>query len=326
MLTTGNLKTVWLLLFVALGHIEPATAAPADYPNKRIQIIVPWSPGTAVDVVARFFAAELTTDLGMPVTVENRPGANSNIGTEFVARSPADGYRVLVTGSSFFINQALMKDVRFDVQRDFRPVARLAAQQIVMVVPVSSPFLTLREFLEFARKNPGKLNYGSSGSGSATHLAGSLFSRMAEVDLRHIPYSSSSQLTVDTISGAISSSFQSLPAVTSLVEENKLRALGVSGTSRSARLRNVPTVAEGGVPGYVTSSWTGAFVRADTPDQIVDKLAGAMLRVSAKPAYADLLLRQGLDRDVVGPEWSKAIPAELHHWAELVAKSGAKAD
>jgi len=313
------------LAMLAAAVVGPTNAQAEDYPSRRIEFIVPWAAGSAVDVVARASAQSLEAAWKVPVTVDNRPGANSIIGSNTVKNAKPDGYQVLVTGAPFLINQFLVKEVGYDPLKDFKPVARLCLTELIMVVPGNSPFNNLKDLIAFAKKNPGKLSFGSNGNGSTTHLSGSMLSTIAGIELLHVPYKSGGQALTDTISGQLSINFLAIPTAIAQIKAGQLKAIGVTGTARSQLLPDVPTIAEAGAPGFDVVSWVGAFVPKDTPDAVVQKLSSELLSNAASAQFKEMLLQQGLEPGVeAGNKWD--LKSEVGHWASVVKASGVVAE
>ncbi len=242
----------------------PASAQ-QDYPTKTVRIIVPFAPGGSTDIFARYIADKLAPALGQPVVVENRAGAGGNIGAEAVARAAPDGYTLLMaTTGVMSINNALYPNMTYDAGKDFEPVIFVASITNVLVVPPELPANSVRELIALAKEKPGSLSFGSSGAGSSTHLSSELFKSMAGIDILHVPYKGSSQALTDLIAGRISMIIDNMPGAISFIKAGRLRALGVTGSKRSPALADVPTIAEAGLPGYESLSWSGIAVPTGT--------------------------------------------------------------
>lgn len=314
-----------------LGLLGAAAAMPGlgfaqeKFPGRRIEFIVPWAAGTAVDVVARVVGQDLEGDWGQAVTVDNRTGANSIIGSEYVARAKPDGYTVLLTGAPLLINPSLVANPTYDPIKDFTPVARMCLTQLILVVPSSSPFHTINDIVEYAKQNPRQVSYGTNGNGSTTHLSGALVGTLGGVELKHVPYKSGAQALTDTLSGQLSMSFMAIPTAAGLLKDGQLRAIGLSGKVRSRSLPDVPTLDESGLPGFEVVSWVGAFLPSGVAPEIAAQYSDKMREIAATPEFDARLLEQGLDPGFIGSEWAQTLPDEVKMWAELVAKSGAAA-
>ena len=312
-----------ILIALLVCLFAPLGAIAQDYPSKPILIIVPFSPGTAVDYVARLVAMSLGGQFKVGVTVDNRMGASGQIGTAAVAKANPDGYTLLFTSPAHYINKSLP----YDTVTDFRPVMRMSNAQLVLVVPKSSPVSSQAELIAHVRARPGKLSYASAGSGSATQLPAALFNSMVDLDMIHIPYKSGAQALTDVISGEV---FMTSTAVTTAlphIRAGTLKAISVTGATRSRSLPEVPTVAEGGLPGYEFVSWNGLLAPAATPGGVVAKLEAAMMKLAAAPDYLERLLAAGLESEPLGARaFAERLQKEIPEWEKLVRISGAKAE
>ncbi len=312
----------------------PALAALAlgaqaqTFPNKPIRLVCPFPPGGAVDIASRAVAHELTQSLGQPVTVDNRPGAGGNIGAEIVAKSPADGYTLLMTTSGIMaINPALYSKLPFDPLKDFSPVSMVVSLNNVLVVNPSLPFKSVKDVIAAAKAQPGKLTYASSGNGTSIHLSGELFKSMAGVDMLHIPYKGSAPAVTDLLAGQVNMMFDNIPSSLPHIKAGKLRALAVTGSKRSQLLPDLPTIAEAGVPGYDSYVWFGVVAPAGTPADMVQKLNAAIAKAAASPAFRGRLTEQGYDIVTSTPEqMTDSIRGELAKWGKIVKASGARVD
>ena len=262
---------------VAVTAFLTATLANAAYPDRPIRLIVPVAPGGAVDVVGRIVAQKLGAQLGQNVVVDNRPGANYIIGTEVVARAPADGYTLLTTAGGHTINPVVYKKLPYDTFRDFTPISHICnSSGLVIVVHPSVPINSLQQLIDFAKTNPGKMIYVSAGWGNSTHIAGEQFQAMAGVKLTHVPYRSAGPAISDLIGGQVPLMFGPSPVVVPLVQAGRLRPLAFTGLKRSPQLPNVPTVDESGLKGYESTGWYGLYGPRGMPRPIVDKLNAAV--------------------------------------------------
>jgi tripartite-type tricarboxylate transporter receptor subunit TctC len=247
-----------LLLVVCLSFATWSSAQ-AQYPNRPVSLVVPYTPGTGIDIIARTLGQKLTTRWGQGVVVDNKPGASGNIGSEFVARAPADGYTLLVTATSLVTNAALNRNLRYDPVKSFAPVGLLATGTMSLIVSNSTPAATVQEFVALAKKRPGELNYGSSGNGTPQHLTMELFKLEAGIEVTHIPYKGTAGAVNDVIGGRVNAMFMPIHTALPYVNQNEMRMLAVVAPERSAVVRVVPTMAEAGFPGVQVENWYGLF-------------------------------------------------------------------
>jgi tripartite-type tricarboxylate transporter receptor subunit TctC len=316
---------------LTLGFIFAALATGAlaqAFPNKPIRIVVPFPAGGTTDVLARAAAQKLTDTLGQPALVDNRPGAGGNIGAELVAKSPPDGYTLLMgTVGTHAINPALYPKLPYDHVRDFAPVILVAGVPNVLVVNPSLPVNSVQELVAYAKANPGKLNFASSGSGTSIHLSGELFKTAAGLSMTHVPYKGSSPALMDLIGGQVQLMFDNLPSALPQIKAGKLKALGVTSRERAPALPDVPTIAESGFPGFEASSWFGLLAPAGTPQPVIAKLNVEVAKWLASPEAKEKLLAQGANAAGGTPEdFAKHIAAETAKWQKVVKESGAKVD
>jgi tripartite-type tricarboxylate transporter receptor subunit TctC len=312
----------------ALSLAPLAAQAQAAYPSKPITIIVPFSAGGTTDILARVVGQFMSTDLGQPVVVDNRAGAGGNIGGQAAARATPDGYTIFMgTVGTHAINQALYKKMPFDPIKDFAPLSRVAMVPNLLVANPSQPYKNVKELIAYAKANPGKVNFGSSGAGSSIHLSGELFKQMAGVDMQHVPYRGSAPAVSDLLGGQISIMFDNMPSAIPHVKGGKLRPLAVTTAKRSPALPDVPTIAESGVPGYEATSWFGLLAPAGTPAPVIAKLNASILKALANPEVKKKLAEQGAEAAGEKPEQFAAfIVAETAKWGKVVKESGATAD
>jgi len=306
-----------------------ATAASAQtYPTKPIRLVVPFPPGGATDILARDVAQKLTEAWGQQVIVDNRPGAGGNIGSELVAKSAPDGYTLeMGTVGTHAINASLYAKMPYDHVKDFVPVILVAGVPNVLVVNPAVPANSVAELIAYAKANPGKLNFASSGNGTSIHLSGELFKFMAGVQMTHVPYKGSAPALQDLIGGQVQLMFDNLPPSLPQIKAGKLRALAVTSLARAPALPDVPTMAEAGLPGYEASSWFGVLAPAGTPPAIVTKLNAEIAKWLATPEAKEKLSKQGANAAGGTPEdFAKHIAAETAKWAKVVKDSGAKID
>ncbi len=312
----------------ATAALLPLSAGAQNYPAKTITIIVPFAAGGTTDILARIVAQGMGSELGQPVVVDNRAGAGGNIGGQLAARAPADGYTLFMgTVGTHAINAALYKKMPFDPIKDFAPLTRVANVPNLLVANPSQPFKTVPELIAYAKAHPGKINFGSSGSGSSIHLSGELFKSMAKVDMQHVPYKGSAPAVTDLLGNQIAIMFDNMPSAIQHVRSGKLRAIAVTTATRSPELPDVPTVAESGVPGYEATSWFGMFAPAGTPAPVVAKLNATIVKVLAQPEIKKKLAEQGAEAAGETPEQFAAfIQKESVKWGKVVKESGASVD
>jgi len=311
--------------FVALCFAAPALGQ-ADYPSRPVKVIVPLAAAGTGDTLARTVAEGMAGLLGQPFVVENRPGAGGLVGTEFVAASAPDGYTVLAVSPSHVINPALHQKKTYDPLA-FEAITLIANTHQILVAHPSAPFATLKELIAYDRGNPGKLNYGSAGTGSATHLNMELFQALAGTRITHVPYKGSTQARQDVVGGQIQLAMDGLLPVLPLIRDGKLKPLALASTRRSKIAPEIPTIAEAGVPGYASDTWYGLVAPGKTPKEIVAKLNAAAVKALASPAVHERLLKLGAEP--VGSssgEFRALLAAEQKQWAKVVKDSGAKLD
>jgi len=294
------------------------------WPSRGIRIIVPFAPGGSTDVFARLVGDRLSTALGQSVVVDNRAGAGGNIGAEAVAKAPPDGYTLLMaTTGVMAVNNAMYKNLAFDAEKDLKPVIYIASITNVLIVPADSPLKSVGDVIAAAKAAPGKLSFASSGSGSSTHMSAELFRLMTGTELLHIPYKGSGQAMPDLISGRVSMMFENMPGVVGNIKAGKVRVLAVTGLQRTPALPDVKTVAESGVPGYESLSWSGIAAPAGTPPEIVARLNREINAILATPEMKQKLAEQGAEAVGGTPEaFSAHIARERVKWAKVVRDAG----
>jgi len=306
----------------------PAVYAQAVYPTKPIRIVVPFPAGGTTDILARAVGQKLTETNGQPVLIDNRPGAGGNIGAELVAKSPPDGYTLLMgTVGTHAINPSLYAKMPYDHQKDFAPVILVAGVPNVLVINPSVPANSVQELIAYGKANPGKLNFASSGSGTSIHLAGELFKTMSGVQMTHIPYKGSAPAIADLLGGQVQIMFDNLPSALPQIKAGKLKALAVTSAQRATALPDVPTIAEAGLPGFEASSWFGLLAPAGTPKEVIVKLNTEVAKWLASPEAREKLAAQGAIAAGKTPEdFTQHIVAETAKWQKVVKESGAKVD
>ncbi len=321
-MNTNRVKTaVAVLLALAAGAAQAQA-----WPSKPIRYIVPFPPGAFNDTLARIMSAELPKALGQPVLVENRPGGNTIIGTEAAAKSAPDGYTLFGAALPFAVIQSLYK-TSFDVTRDFAPITLAGTTPNLLVANPGAPVSSVKELIAFARANPGRLNYASTGNGTSNHLSFELFKAMTKTFIVHIPYKGSAPAVTDLIAGQVQVMFDNTPNVLPHVRAGKLKALAVSSKSRSKLAPEVPTVDEAGVPGYDVTVWFGILAPAGTPKAIIDRLNAEMVKVIRTPEITDRFLKAGVDPVAGTPEaFSGYLKSEVGRWAKVIQDAGIKAD
>jgi tripartite-type tricarboxylate transporter receptor subunit TctC len=304
-----------------LGVLAGNAWAQSDYPNRPVKIVVPVAAGGGVDTIARVYAAHMSKAMGQQYYVENRAGAGNIIGIEAVARSPADGYTLLVGAPTITLNHFVYKKLPYDVERDFTPVSQLVSIPNVLVVHPSLQLDTLAKFVAAAKQRPGQINYASAGVGSSLHLATELFKHMAGIDLVHVPYRGVGPAMQDLVAGHVNSMISNLLSARAQITEGKLNALGVTSLKRAPAVPNVPTMSEAGLTGYEVINWFGLFVPAGTPQPIVDRLQAGAATVLFAPETRDRLSGEGADPVASKPaEFAAFVKAEMVKWA-AVAKA-----
>lgn len=317
------------LAFMALAAtsigVVPAVQA-QSYPARTVKIVVPFGAGGPADVYARVLAQSLSDDLKQSFIVENRPGAGSIIGTDMVAKSPPDGYTLLLMSNTHTTNESLIANKPFELMRDFVAVAPINYSDLIMVVHPSVPAKNLAEFIALAKKEPGKLNYASSGPGTPYHMAGELFKAMSGTDIVHVPHKASGEARNSVLGGHVQMMFDAVPTMLNNVKAGQVRALGTTGETRSALTPDLPTVAEAGVPGYEATIWLGLMAPKGTPDDVVNKLNEEVRRIVAKPAVKEAWQKQGAAPMSMTPkEFDAYLRKDIEKWAKVVKLSGAKA-
>ena len=328
MQTTRRYVCVMLAGIATMAFAAIAGAQTPSYPTKPIRLVVPFPAGGATDILARAVAQKLTEAWGQAVVVDNRPGAGGNIGSELVAKAAPDGYTLeMGTVGTHAINASLYAKMPYDHVKDFAPVILVAGVPNVLVVNPSVPANSVQELVAYAKANPGKLNFASSGSGTSIHLSGELFKVMAGVQMTHIPYKGSAQALQDLIGGQVQLMFDNLPPSLPQIKSGKLRALGVTTAARSAALPDTPTIAESGLPGFEASSWFGVLAPAGTSPVIIAKLNAEIAKWLATPEAKEKLVAIGANIAGGTPEdFARHIAAETLKWAKVVKDSGAKVD
>lgn len=318
----------WLATgLLAWGVAAVAQAQPSEFPNRPIRIVVPFAAGGATDVIARLVGKRVSDLLGQPVVIENKAGANGNIGALAVARGPADGYTLLMATSSHAINATLYRKLDYRLTSDFMGLSNLASVPLLLVVNPSLPVNTPAELASYARANDGKVNFASGGAGTAAHLAGEKFNTMANVRMVHVPYKGGALAQNDLVGGQVQAMFANLPEVLTQVQAGRLRPLAVTGDARRSALPAVPTFTQAGFASMDARSWFGLFAPAATPAPVVTRLSAAIAEAVADPAVQARLKDMGADP--IGDQsaaFQKFVAQEVERWGVLVQRSGATLD
>ena len=314
-----------VLPLLCLAAASGSTHA-ADYPTKPVKWVVPYAPAGTTDVLARIVAQWLTEHMGQSFIIENKPGAGNNLGTEFVANAPPDGYTMLLVNPANGINATLYKNLTFNFIRDIAPVAGIVRTPNVMEVTPKLPVKTVAEFIAYCKANPGKINMASSGSGTSVHLSGELFKAMTGCSMLHVPYKGAGPALTDLMGGQVDVIFDNLPSSVGHIKGGKIRALGVTSQEREPSMPDLPTVGET-VPGYEATAWFGIGMPKGTPKDIIDKINAEVNRALADPQMKERLAELG-GKPIPGTpaDFGKTIAAETAKWEKVVNSSGAKVE
>lgn len=315
--------------FVVLGVAAIAGAAVAadTYPSRPVRLIVPNAAGGNADLVGRIVAEGLTTRLGVQVIVDNRPGASSIIGTELAVKAPPDGYTILLVANTFAVNATLVAKLPYDSLRDLAPISLVAQTPQVIVASPAVPVKSLKDLIALAKAKPGTLNYGSTGVGSSANMAGALLNVMANIQLVHVPYKGTAQLLTETMAGHLHLAIPSLTSSISHIRSGKLRVLGVTSSARSTQFPELPTIAEGGVPGYQAVIWTGIAAPRATPPALLERLSREVVAAMRAPEAVERY--RGLGAETIGStpaEFAKFLRSEIEQFARVIRESGLKTE
>ena len=305
---------------IALFAAALPCAHSQSWPSRAIRIVVPFAPGGSTDIFARLVGDRLATALGQPVVIDNRPGAGGNIGADAVAKATPDGYTLLMaTTGVMAINNAMYKNLSYDAEKDLKPVIYIASITNVLIVPADSPLKSVGDVIAAAKAEPGKLSFASSGSGSSTHMSAELFRLMTGTELLHIPYKGSGQALPDVISGRVSMMFENMPGAVGHIKGAKVRVLAVTGLQHTPALPDVKTVAESGVPGYESLSWSGIAAPAATPPEVIARLNREINAILTNPDMRQKLAEQGAQAVGGAPEaFGEHIGRERQKWSKVV--------
>ncbi len=315
------------LLVLLAASAFSLSAAAQQFPTRPVKLVVGFTPGGGVDIAARTLAPKLSELIGQPVIVENKPGAGTNIANEFVAKSAPDGTTLLVNTPAVAINMSLYRNLPFDTLRDFAPVSIFSESPNILVVNAKSSATSMKEFLAYARANPGKLNYSSAGAGTTQHLCAELLKLRTGISMVHVPYKGTAPSLTALIAGEVDVTFSNIPAVLQHVKNGRLRPLASTGTKRAAMMPEVPTMKEAGVDGVEVTVWYGVLAPAATPKDMVAGLSGAVAKAAHDPEMTKRLAAEGAEP--VGnsaEEFGRILREEVAKWAEVVKASGARAN
>jgi tripartite-type tricarboxylate transporter receptor subunit TctC len=308
----------WIALLAA-PVLFAGSALAQTYPTKPIRMIVPFAPGGGTDVIARLLATQMSQSIGRQVLVDNRAGANAIIGTEIVARAPADGYTLLFVSSPHSINPGLYPKLPYDTLKDFAPVSQAASSPYVLVVHASLPVKNVRDLIALAKARPGQIDYGSGGSGSSAHLAAELFKDMAGIDLREIPYKGAGPALAAVVAGEAALVFGNALTVKPHIQSGRVRALGIASAQRSVAAPELPTIAESGVPGYRADAILGMLAPAKTPRPVIELLNAEVHKAMRAPEMTERMKSLGVDVALTTPEgFGQVIESEMQRWGKVV--------
>jgi tripartite-type tricarboxylate transporter receptor subunit TctC len=323
----ASVRSVTVICLTAFFCLLGQSAVAQQYPSKVVRIIVPFGAGGPADIYARFLAQRLQESLGQPFVVEDRPGAGSIIGTDAVAKSPADGYTLLVMSNTHTVNETLVPKKPFVLMRDFVPIAPINYSDLLLVVHPSLPVKSVKELIALARAKPNALNYASSGTGTPYHMAAELFKSMAKVGIVHVPHKSSGDARTSVMSGQVEMMIDAITTMAPIAKSGRVRALATTGKQRSSIMPDLPTVSEAGVPGYEATIWIGMMAPAGTPRPIVDRLNAEITRIVSRPEVKKAWSQQGAVPLMMTPdEFGKFLNSDIAKWAKIVKLAGAQPD
>lgn len=322
------MKTQMMVILMACCTLPSVLAQSADYPVRPITMIVPFTPGGGTDIMARLVADKLGRGLGQPVVVENKAGAGGTIGTELAARSEPNGYTLMMGSvSTISINPSLYKKLNINPIKDLAPIGLFASTPSVIAVPNNLPVNTLQELIAYAKSNPGKVNFGSAGSGTSHHLAGELFKQQAGVDAQHVPYKGSAPALLGLMRGDVQFLIANMPSLKPAIDSKQIKPLAMTSLERSAQFPDYKTANESGLPGFEVIVWYGIFAPAGTPEAIINRLNGELRKITAMPDVRKRLTEEGADAINSSPrEFAQRIQKDYETWKKVVDSSGAKAD
>jgi len=322
------MKTQMMVILMACCTLPSVLAQGADYPVRPITMIVPFTPGGGTDIMARLVADKLGRGLGQPVVVENKAGAGGTIGTELAARSEPNGYTLMMGSvSTISINPSLYKKLNINPIKDLAPIGLFASTPSVIAVPNNLPVNTLQELIAYAKANPGKVNFGSAGSGTSHHLAGELFKQQAGVDAQHVPYKGSAPALLGLMRGDVQFLIANMPSLKPAIDGKQIKPLALTSLERSSQFPDYKTANESGLPGFEVIVWYGIFAPAGTPEAIINRLNGELRKITAMPDVRKKLTEEGADAINSSPrEFAQRIQKDYETWKKVVDSSGAKAD
>ena len=321
-------RSLSALALLAMASALPVWAQSPAWPTKPLKLVIPFPPAGATDTLGRTLAQKLGDALGQPVVVENKPGAGGGIGSDAVAKAPADGYTLLMaTTSTHSIGPSLNPKLAYNAEKDFVPVVWVANSTNILVAALNVPATNVAELVAYAKAHPGQLNYASSGNGTIVHLTGELFSSMAGIKMTHVPYKGTALAVPDLMSGQVSIMFDNIVSALPYIKGGKLKALGISGAKRSPLVPDVPTVAESGVPGFVSDTYFGVFAPVGTPREVVTRLNTAINRILESPDFRDKLAALGAEpAGGSSDRFATEIRGETTKWAKVIKDAGVKVE
>lgn len=318
------MKNLITILVAAVVALTGASAAASDYPNRPLRLLVGFPPGQATDLIARKLSQRLGAALGQPAVVENRPGAGAALAAELTARSDPDGYTILVTSSGpLAVNPWIYKNLKYDPVKDFAPLAAIGIFPLVMVTNSASRWRAVPEIIDFARQNPGKINYASGGNGVTNHLVMEMFRQAAGVEMTHIPYKGAAPALTDLMGGQVDVMFETVAAAEPLIKQGRLRGIAVASAERFPSLPQVPTIAEAGYPGFRGDAWIGVVAPRKIPQPVLERLSHEINRIVSTPEWRKEMTESGaLPLDLDAAKFGDFIESELAHWRDVVRKAG----
>ncbi len=310
---------------LTLVALAPMAVQAQSFPEQPVKIVVPFPPGGTTDILARLLATELSQKWGQPVLVDNRAGASGTIFSEQLTRMPPDGYTLMLTATHHVINPGLYKSLKYNTRTNFMPIAEIASVPNVLVVNPKFSAKTVKELIAYAKANPGKVNFGSSGTGGANHLAGELFKSMAGIDMVHIPYKGAAPALNDLLGGQIPAMFDSVPGVLQHIQAGKLRALGVTSTRRSPALPNVPTIDEAGLKGFEATAWFGLYAPGGMKPELTRKISSDVLQALRSDPIRRSFEQQGAEPGTMSqPQFAAFVNAEISKWSKVIVDANVK--
>lgn len=323
---TSNIVLRRLAALVCATAALASTHAVAAYPDKPIRLVVPFAPGGGTDLIARTLGAGMSTELGQQVIIDNKPGAGTIIGTDAVAKSPPDGYTIVIASFAHAVNPNLVTKLPYAADKAFTPITLIGRGPNVLVVRTESPYKSVADIVAAAKAKPGMLTFASQGNGTSAHLAGEMFMNLAKVSMVHVPYRGAGPAITDLLGGQVDMIFGTAAAVSNMVDNGKLRALAVTTEQTSAAFKGVPTVAAT-VPGYAVESWYGLYAPAGTPADVVQKLSAAAKKAARTPAFSKKVEQEGLAVVASDPaELDRYVKAEEVRWGKIVKENNIKSD